>query len=216
MQKLQDERRMLSDLFDTLERHMGKDVELVLHDFNNSDNDLDHTITDIRNGHVTGRELGGSGTAEGLLAARGVMYSPDCYDEQAIAYNGHPLSCASLYIYNGENRAIGSICLNRDVSRAVAAEQFMHEYNVSDTAQSGLTVSNIGTAMGEFIEDGIRYIGKQPDKMNREDKRRFVKYLDQKGVFLITKSGTKICSLLGISKYTLYKYLGHSTGGNRA
>ena len=64
MQKLQDERRMLSDLFDTLERHMGKDVELVLHDFNNSDNDLDHTITDIRNGHVTGRELGGSGTAE--------------------------------------------------------------------------------------------------------------------------------------------------------
>ncbi len=43
--------------------------------------------------------------------------------------------------------------------------------------------------------------------MNREDKIRFVRYLDQKGAFLITKSSEKVYEYLNISRYTLYNYL---------
>ena len=31
--------------------------------------------------------------------------------------------------------------------------------------------------------------------------------LDRRGAFLITKSGSKVCDVLNISKFTLYNYL---------
>ena len=43
--------------------------------------------------------------------------------------------------------------------------------------------------------------------MNRAEKIEMVRYLDQKGVFLITRSSEKVCEVLDISKFTLYNYL---------
>ena len=42
--------------------------------------------------------------------------------------------------------------------------------------------------------------------MTKEDKQEFIRYLDERGAFLITKSGTRVCNYLSISKYTLYNY----------
>jgi predicted transcriptional regulator YheO len=43
--------------------------------------------------------------------------------------------------------------------------------------------------------------------MRLADKLRFVRFLDEKGAFLITRSGDAVCDFLKISKYTLYRYL---------
>ena len=43
--------------------------------------------------------------------------------------------------------------------------------------------------------------------MTREEKIEFVRRLNNRGAFLITKSGERVQEFLGISKYTLYKYL---------
>ena len=48
--------------------------------------------------------------------------------------------------------------------------------------------------------------------MTKEDKIHFIQLLDQKGALLISKSGERICSYLGISKFTLYKYLDIARG----
>ena len=40
--------------------------------------------------------------------------------------------------------------------------------------------------------------------MNKEDKVRAIRYLNDAGAMLITKSGDRISSYFGISKYTLY------------
>ena len=47
--------------------------------------------------------------------------------------------------------------------------------------------------------------------MTKEDKIRVVRYLNDAGAFLITKSGDRIASVLGISKFTLYKYMESGT-----
>ena len=70
--------------------------------------------------------------------------------------------------------------------------------------------------MNDFIQDGFQYIGKTAEDMTREEKKRFVRFLDDKGVFMITKSGTRICNMLKISKYTLYKYLGRGSKGGKS
>ena len=43
--------------------------------------------------------------------------------------------------------------------------------------------------------------------MNKEEKLRFIHYLNQKGAFLITKAGDRIQEVMGISKNTMYSYL---------
>ena len=43
--------------------------------------------------------------------------------------------------------------------------------------------------------------------MNKEDKIRAIRFLNDRGAFLISKSGPKVCKYFGISTYTLYSYL---------
>ena len=43
--------------------------------------------------------------------------------------------------------------------------------------------------------------------MTKEDKIKVVHYLNEAGAFLITRSGDRVASVLGISKFTLYKYM---------
>ena len=50
-------------------------------------------------------------------------------------------------------------------------------------------------------------VGKPAALMNKEDKVRAIRFLNQNGAFLVTKSGDKIAKYFGISKYTLYSYI---------
>jgi predicted transcriptional regulator YheO len=47
--------------------------------------------------------------------------------------------------------------------------------------------------------------------MTKEDKIKAIHFLDDKGAFLIKKSGDKISKFYDISKYTLYNYLDAET-----
>ena len=50
--------------------------------------------------------------------------------------------------------------------------------------------------------------------MDRNDKIEFVRSLDKKGAFLISKSSDKACEYLKISRFTLYKYIDIVRGKN--
>ena len=65
--------------------------------------------------------------------------------------------------------------------------------------------------MGSLLEYLIRQaqsaVGKPPCELNREERLRFLQYLDEKGAFQISKSSVHVCEVLGISKFTLYSDL---------
>ena len=48
--------------------------------------------------------------------------------------------------------------------------------------------------------------------MNKEDKVKAIRFLNDSGAFLITKSGQRVCNFFGISKYTLYSYIDEAKG----
>ena len=217
MKCIQNENRFFSDLFDMLEAHMGNDVELVLHNLSMSEDSYDHTITDIRNGHITNRKIGDCGDDEGLQAARGMLNVSDSFNEFMHTESGHILRCSSIYIHDPDNgRTIGSICINQDITRAVEAERFLRDYNMYRICNAGIFTTDISSVLDDLIQEAMVLVGKPISEMTREDKIKFVQFLDSKGVFLVTKSSTKICNLLDISKYTLYNYLGHKTSGGAA
>ena len=87
-------------------------------------------------------------------------------------------------------------------------EGFLHEFNNFTPAQNEeVFASDVNSLLKHLISEAQKQIGKPVEEMNKEEKICFIHYLDEKGAFLITKSGEHVCELLGISKFTFYNYL---------
>ena len=78
----------------------------------------------------------------------------------------------------------------------------------SDTRQQPeQIVHNVNDLLDNLIEQSVALIGKPAALMNKEEKVTAIQFLNDAGAFLITKSGERIQTFLGISKYTMYAYL---------
>ena len=83
----------------------------------------------------------------------------------------------------------------------------MNRYDINATDKQEVFVTEVNQLLEYLLQEGQKLVGKPAGVMNKEEKLRFLKYLNDKGAFLITKSGERIQSFLGISKYTMYTYL---------
>ena len=88
-------------------------------------------------------------------------------------------------------------------------EQYLHAYHALDVP--GVEPEQITTSVTDLldtlIQQSISLVGKPVALMSKDEKVRAIRFLNDRGAFLITKSGPKICQVFGISKYTLYSYL---------
>ena len=96
--------------------------------------------------------------------------------------------------------------------KSVAGEQMLWKQANYDKQRGGGNAAGNGST-GHGSTDGTSganqtaMIGKPMMLMNKEEKIRALDYLDQKGVFKITKTSLLLCDAMQISKYTLYNYL---------
>ncbi|MBC8584757.1 helix-turn-helix transcriptional regulator [Youxingia wuxianensis] len=196
-------------LLTLLELQFGKNCEIVLHDLTKP---YDHTIEDIRNGHITGRNIGDCGSNLGLEVIRGTVKNGDKFNYITHTKDGKILRSSSIYFHNKEGNAIASLCINSDITETVKFEKYLNDMNQyswgeNDQAAHEVFASNVNELLEHFIEEAQLEVGKAFEDMNRADKMAVVNILDKKGAFLITKSSEKVCEVLGISKFTLYNYL---------
>lgn len=196
------------NIMDMLQNQFGDSCEIILHDLTR---DYNHTIVDIRNGHITGRKIGGCGSNLGLEVLSGTVENGNRYNYIVHTRDGKILRSSSMYIKDDNNRTIGSICINLDITNTVKFEEFLKSYNQYEMKEQEHPVEifadNVGQLLDYLFAEGERLVGKPAAEMNREEKMQFIAFLDQKGAFLITKSGQRVMELLQISKYTLYNYL---------
>lgn len=104
---------------------------------------------------------------------------------------------------------MGCLCINTDITETLKFEQELKEMNRCDlnNSEEEIFVSDVNQLLESIIKKTQENIGKTPEAMMREEKIDFVRQLNEKGAFLITKSGERVQEYLGISKYTLYSYL---------
>lgn len=203
MKKISDEAKLFKGIFDLISRHFGCNVEVVLHDFD--DGNTPHSIVDIRNGHITGRKIGDCADKHGMQAVAGELIDGDTYNEIIYTEEGTILRGSTYSIRDDGGRIIGSICINQDITESVKYENYLRQANgfYMKQAQS----PDINEALSSVIQEAFIAVGKHPTAMNKEEKMAFIKFLDDRGAFLISKSGPRICETLNISKFTLYHYL---------
>lgn len=204
MKSLQDENKLFSQLLTLLELQFGPNCEIVLHDLTG---DYNHSIIDIRNGHITNRKIGGCGSNLGLEVLNGNVMDGDRFNYVTTTPDGKILRSSSVYLKDDEGQVIGSLCINLDITETIRFGGFLRQYNQFDNSQSEFFAQDVTSLLDFLIQQAQNSIGKEPQKMNKEERGMFLEYLYKKGAFQISKSNMRVCEVLGISKFTLYSDL---------
>ncbi|MDO4615708.1 MAG: helix-turn-helix transcriptional regulator [Lachnospiraceae bacterium] len=198
-------RRLISGLA----KHFGPTCEIVLFDLDAKDQD--HFIAAIENGQVTGRKAG-DGMSHIVLET--IKNGNAKKLEDRLAYltktkDGKILKSSTIYLRGDEGEPIGILAINSDITLSVSMEQYLHNFNATDLneAEPEAITRNVSDLLDELIDESVRIVGKPAALMGKADKIKAIRFLNDSGAFLITKSGPKVCSYFGISKYTLYSYL---------
>ena len=119
-------------------------------------------------------------------------------------------------------KIIGSVCVNLDVSQLLIAQNALQafiQHPATDihtppaTDMDALATKNVDDILQYYMNQAEALVGKPMSLMNKEEKIKALDYLDQKGVFKISKTSVLLCETLQISKYTLYNYLEEARSG---
>ena len=202
-----------NELLTTLERIMklisttfGEKCEVVLHEWAKG---YDKSIIAIENGQVTGRKVGDCGSTLGLEILRGTVKNGDCYNYITKTQDGLILKSSTIYFKNENSEAYGALCINIDITDAIkhhtALQDFIGNYEVEDNTE--FHARDVKELTEYLIKNALSTKNIPVSEMSKEDKIDIIRFLDEKGTFLITKSGDRVCEALNISKYTLYSYL---------
>ena len=205
----------LKQLAHGLAAQFGNSCEVVIHDLTKKD--LDKSIVYIENGHVSNRHTGDGPSGivlETLRSDPGKLKDKLAYLTRTD--DGRILKSSTLYIRNEEGKIVYIFSMNYDITTLLAAENSIRGLvqtepedspgeDASDSPQR--ITHNVTELLDLLIEQAIARVGKPVAMMNKDDKVAVVQYLNNAGAFLITKSGDKVSSLLGISKFTLYSYM---------
>ena len=201
-----------------LQKFLGENSEILIHDYRKG---YDHTIVYALNSAVSGRAVGGSPKG-GMITQLGKDIEPMKDSIQTFS-NGPKdrfYKSFTTLIPDENGKIVGSVCVNLDVSdllnaqRAVGAfVQYPMTHHAPTNDIDALATKNVDDILKYYMKQAELLVGKPMGLMNKEEKIRALDYLDQKGVFKISKTSVLLCETLQVSKYTLYNYLEEARSG---
>lgn len=212
MRSIEEEMPLLQKIMKMLSLTFGKDCEIVLHDWSKG---YDHSIVAIENGYITGREIGDCGSNLGLEIMRGTIKDGDRFNYVTRTKTGKTLKSSTIFLNDDDGETLGAMCVNFDISKYLQFRDALNaliepDYSPEDNHDSKhdeFFANNVNELTDYLLNMSLALVNKPVAQMTREDKMKIIDFLDQKGTFLITKSGDKVCQFLEMSKFTLYSYL---------
>ena len=213
MNSIEEAYPLLNRIMKLIATTLGPECEVVLHDWSKG---YDKSIVAIENGHVTNRKVGDCGSNLGLEVIRGTVKDGDRYKYVTKVNSEKTLKSSTIYLRNDQGKALGALCINIDITNFLNFNGSLHNLLGEEALSADLDTgtddiefhaADIGQLTDHLIEKSLQQINKPVDQMTKEDKLEILRYLDEKGTFLITKSGDKVCNALKMSKYTMYSYL---------
>ena len=199
---------MLRQVAAGIAAQFGSNCEVVVHDLSRHP---DHSIVEIVNGHVTGRKVG-DGASHVVIEQ---LQTNDPEPKDHLCYltktpDGKILKSSTVYIRNSKGKVSAIFSINYDISKLLMVESAVRDL-ISTGEETQQTepekIVNINDLLDDLIEQSVALVGKAVALMNKDDKVKAIRFLNQNGAFLVTKSGDKIAKYFGISKYTLYSYI---------
>lgn len=202
---------LLKSLIPTAEaigRTFGRNCEVVLHDLTTPENSVVYVV----NGHVTGRREGQ--TFDHLL--KFVLLNKNFRDDFAVNYifetaDGRKVKSSSSLIRNVHDEVIGMLCINYDltITNLVREELEFFLPTIPETAEPTEPDTRIDQNVAIIVDGLIDHIISEHRKngLSKQDNLEIIKFMDDKGIFLVKGAIEKVAACMGLSKVTIYGYL---------
>ena len=193
-------------------RQFGNDCEVCIHDL--QANDLEHTICYIINGHVSGRKIGDGASKivlETLEALKKGDNVSDLLGYRTHTSDGRILKSSTIFLKDESGKYRFILGINHDMTDFINAQSALSNIveNIETSSEDiyGQIPLSVNDLLDNLIEQSVKLVGKTPALMTKDEKVKAIKFLQDAGAFLITRSGDKISQFFGISKFTLYSYI---------
>ena len=163
-------------------------------------------------GAVTNRKVGNCGSNLGLEIMRGSIKDGDRFNYITKTSYGKILKSSTIYLTDDNKQPLGALCINLDITNYLNFQKSLESIiavpeNEKIEASTEFHAQDINQLSDFLLQKSLELVKKPVNKLTKDDKITIIRYLDEKGMFLITKSGDKVCQTLNISKFTLYNYL---------
>jgi Uncharacterized protein conserved in bacteria len=201
--------RILDDIKRTAEgiaMMFGRSCETLIHDMSQPG----HPIVAIYNSHVSGRHegstadiFGGDVMTDG--GEPGIIFDKDVVDAMVITKSGKYIKSTTInYVGEGYHYALG---INYDYTSLGAALSVLEDLTKTSSDLDTTISEFTNTHLEEVFSDCVALIGKPAAAMKKGDRIQLVAMLMQKNAFSFQKSIAYVADQLGVSRYTVYKYI---------
>jgi predicted transcriptional regulator YheO len=189
-------------------KSFGKNCEVALHSLE----DIRHSIIEIANGHVTGRNIGSPLTDFAIeLLKKADSMGKDVTDSYYTRLeDGRILRSVTTLFRNSEGKPIGLLCINFDLSVPlidVISEFLSHDGRFPPER----TIEHFSSNMDDLIYNTLQVV--TDDVNNRSgiplsDRGKvIVAELYTRGIFNIKGALDLVAKEIGVSRYTVYNYI---------
>jgi predicted transcriptional regulator YheO len=182
----------------------GSSCETLVHDMGVPT----HPILSIYNGHVSGREVGSTMDIMGIgLELDEQAATTDQVNMAATTPDGRKTKSSTFHMIGEDyNLALG---INFDYTSLVYANRILVDLvSAQSDLQSALWQEGDSRQLADIFDRCVAAIGKPVDVLTKKDRLRVIALLEQKNAFSFRKSVPYVAKHLGVSRYTVYKYLG--------
>ena len=125
--------------------------------------------------------------------------------------DGRKIKSSSALIRDRKGEVIGMLCINYDLSAINRMREQLDEFLPGSGEDSGVFGSdamldqNVTTIVDSLIDHIID--GRRKKELTKQDNLEIIRFMDDKGIFLVKGAIDKVAAGLGLSKVTIYGYL---------
>ena len=181
----------------------GASCETLVHDMGVPT----HPILSIYNGHVSGREVGSTMDIMGVgLELDEQAATTDQVNLAAVTPDGRQTKSSTFHmIGKGYNLALG---INFDYTSLVFANRILVDLmSAQADLRSALWQPGDAKQLGDLFDQCAASLGKPLDAFTKADRLKLIALLRARSAFSYRKSVPYVAGRLGVSRYTVYKYL---------
>ena len=188
-----------------IHKTLGDKSEVIIHDLSNPESSVIFIA-----GELTDRDLGAPITDLALRILRTEDDPDDILNYPNKSKDGRTFKSSTMFVRDEQEEIIGCLCTNYDVTDLVLAQNIIDDFcsiEENDVEHKETFARDVSEVLEEIIEEAKNQVDKPVPFMEKEDKLKVIKFLDERGAFMIKGSVDTIAEDLGVSRYTIYNYL---------
>ena len=206
--------KSLIPIAETIGKTFGNRCEVVLHDLTIPEKSVVYTV----NGDVTGRREGQ--TFDRLV--RSVLLNKNFTRDYAVNYtfeteDGRRIKSSSFLVRDEAGEVVGVFCINYDITFMKSLhdelELFLPMQEDSSVISPEMAADQDVTTVVDTLIDNI-VSGRKKQGLTKQDNLEMIRFMDDKGIFLVKGAIDKVAACMGLSKVTIYGYLDTVRGKN--